>query len=136
MAVVHVRHALSSMQLQKVVGIDPSMWPYRVHVRHALSSMQLQKVGRPICGRIEYTFVMLYRGQKVVGTFGMLRHALSSMQLQKVVGIDPSMWPYRVHVRHALSSMTITKDCWYSGHQCGRIEYTFVMLYHLCNYKR
>ena len=44
MAVVHVRHALSSMQLQKVVGIDPSMWPYRVHVRHALSSMQLQKV--------------------------------------------------------------------------------------------
>ena len=40
---VHVRHALSSMQLQKVVGIDPSMWPYRVHVRHALSSMQLQK---------------------------------------------------------------------------------------------
>ena len=33
---VHVRHALSSMQLQKVVGIDPSMWPYRVHVRHAI----------------------------------------------------------------------------------------------------
>ena len=30
------------MQLQKVVGIDPSMWPYRVHVRHALSSMQLK----------------------------------------------------------------------------------------------
>ena len=37
MAVVQVRHALSSMQLQKVVGRDPSMWPYRVHVRHALS---------------------------------------------------------------------------------------------------
>ena len=32
------------MQLQMVVGIEPSMWPYRVHVRHALSSMQLQKV--------------------------------------------------------------------------------------------
>ena len=25
------------MQLQKVVDIDPSLWPYRVHVRHALS---------------------------------------------------------------------------------------------------
>ena len=44
MAVVHVRHALSSMQLENVVGIDPSTWPYRVHVRHALSSMQLQNV--------------------------------------------------------------------------------------------
>ena len=32
------------LQLQMVVGIEPSMWPYRVHVRHALSSMQLQKV--------------------------------------------------------------------------------------------
>ena len=83
------------MQLQKVVGIDPSMWPYRVHVRHALSSMQLQKV----------------------------------------VGIDPSMWPYRVHVRHALSSMQLQKVVGID-HLCGRIEYTFVMLYHPCNYKR
>ena len=60
------------------------------------------------------------------------------MQLQKVVGIDPSMWPYRVHVRHALSSMQLQKvvGSWHRPmHLCGRIEYTFVMLYHLCNYK-
>ena len=62
MAVVHVRHALSSMQLENVVGIDPSTWPYRVHVRHVLSSMQLENVVGidPSIGRIEYTFVMLY----------------------------------------------------------------------------
>ena len=92
---VHVRHALSSMQLQKIVGIEPSMW-HRVHVRHALSSMQLQKVVG-----IDTTYVAVSSSCIIYVTKGSwhspsmwpyIRHALSSIQLQKVVGIDPSMW--------------------------------------------